>query len=247
MLHVPRKTLPTYGGATILSLLILALVMQLWRADIAVPFSYGGGDETLHGTLIKGVVDNGWYLHNPFLGMPAGLDLHDFPVGDNFHLVWMKLISFLSLNYAITFNVYFILAFPLTVVTSLYVLRQFSISILPAIVSSLLFAFLPYHFFKGQGHFFLGTYYVVPLIVMVIVWVCMGEFFSNGRIVLKKIFTGIAICIAVGSEIPYYAFFSGFLLLVSGIFSTFRQISIKPLAITVLYNRVHHDLDHRSP
>jgi len=154
MLHVPRKALATYAGVTILSFLILALVMQLWRADMAIPFSYGGGDEILHGTLTKSVFDNPWYLHNRFVGMPAGLDQHDFPVGDNFHLVWMKLISFVSLNYAITFNVYFILTFPLMVVTSLYVLRQFNISTLPAIVGSLLFTFLPYHVFKGQGHFF---------------------------------------------------------------------------------------------
>ncbi len=150
----------------------------------------------------------------------------------------MKLISFLSLNYAITFNIYFILTFPLTVLTSLYVLRQFNISTLPAIVGSLLFTFLPYHFFKGQGHFFLGAYYLVPLMIMVIVWVCMGDFCFYGRIVSRKVFTGIAICIAVGSEIPYYAFFSGFLLFVSGIFSTFRQISIKPLVITVMLSSV---------
>jgi phosphoglycerol transferase len=59
---------------------------------MAIPFSYSGGDEILHGTLTKGVMDNGWYLHNRYLRMPAGLNLYDFPVGDNFHLIWMKLI-----------------------------------------------------------------------------------------------------------------------------------------------------------
>jgi phosphoglycerol transferase len=97
---------------------------------------------------------NGWYLHNRYLGMPAGLNLYDFPVGDNFHLVWMKLVSLLSFNYDITFNIYFILTLPLTVMTSLFVLHQFNVSTLPAIVGNLLFAFLPYHFLRGQEHFF---------------------------------------------------------------------------------------------
>jgi hypothetical protein len=238
MLHGPGKALATYVGVTILSLIILALVIQLWRADMAIPFSYSGGDEILHSALTKAVLDNRWYLHNRFLGMPTGLDLYDFPVGDNFHLLWMKLLSFLLLNYSITFNVYFIITFLLAVLTSLYVLRQFNISTLPAVVGSVLFAFLPYHFFRGQGHFFLGAYYLVPLMMMVILWICMGDLSSYGRLVSKKIFTSILICIVVGSEIPYYAFFSGFLLLVSGIYSTFRQISLKSLIITVILSIV---------
>ncbi len=84
MLHVPRKALAAYVGSTILSLLILALVMQLWRADMTIPFSYGGGDEILHGTLTKGVMDNRWYLHNRFVGMPTGLILTRFPRGGQF-------------------------------------------------------------------------------------------------------------------------------------------------------------------
>jgi len=235
MYRGPRQVLATYVGVAILSVLIFGLIVQLWRADLAIPFSYGGGDEILHGTLIKAVLDNRWYLHNPFVGMPTGADLYDFPAGDNFHLLWMKLISFLTCNYAVTFNVYFLLTFPLTAVTTLFVLRQFQISVFPAIVGSLLFAFLPFHFFRGQGHFFLGAYYLLPLMMLVVIWIGTGDLFCGGRLVLRKFLPSLAICVAVASEIPYYAFFSGFFLLISGICSTLRHISLKPLVISVLF------------
>src|SRR5690606_37977352 len=117
--------------------------------------------------LAKALVDNGWVLYNPFLGMPMGLALHDFPIPDNLHLFLMKLIALGTSHYAVVLNVYFLLTFPLSVVSALVVFRAFRVSYPPAIVGSLLFAFLPYHLGRGENHLFLVAYYLIPLMVMV--------------------------------------------------------------------------------
>jgi len=104
-------------------------------------------------------------------------------------------------------------------------LRQFNISYSLSILGSLLYAFLPYHFLRGISHLFLAAYYIVPLVIMVIIWIYEGRpllFSQNqGKISLDVInprsLASIFICILVSLVFFYYAFFSCFLLLVSGI------------------------------
>ena len=55
------------------------IFLRLWDADIRVPFSYSG-DGTLNLTLIKTVMERGWFYENPRLGAPSGQELYDYPV-----------------------------------------------------------------------------------------------------------------------------------------------------------------------
>lgn len=219
------KSISAYVAAVILCLLILIWVMELWRADLSVPFSYSG-DALLSSMSIKGMIDNGWFLHNDFVGMPTGLDLHDFPGSDFFHLLLFKIISLFSPDYAVVMNLFFLLTFPLTTLTSLFVFRQFKLSYAPSIVISLLFAFLPFHFLRGQNHILIASYYMIPLMVMVILWVYSEEPFlfkhdpNNGKLKFEynfKSISSIVICLLVASTGLYYAFFACFFLLVAGL------------------------------
>lgn len=227
-----------YVGATALCLLILAWVMQLWRADLAVPFTLWGGDELFYSLLIKGGIDNGWYLHNSFVGMPAGLELHDYASADSLHLLVIRLLSFCTSNWAIILNTYFLLGFPLATLTALFVFRKFQVSNPTAVVGSLLFAFLPYHFWRGETQIFLAAYYLIPLMVMVLLWICTGEpLFGgkqgpdkfHGRWASSAAIMSLIICIAVGSGGVYYAFFGGFFLIIAGVFGLAQQRSLRPL------------------
>ena len=64
------RTIGEYAGAVVLCLVIVTCVMKLWRANPRTPFEYGG-DALFHGMVIKGIIDNGWYLRNNFIGMPG--------------------------------------------------------------------------------------------------------------------------------------------------------------------------------
>ena len=236
MKYIPRKdwkkTVGIYSGATFLSVAILTWVMQLWRADLAILFDYVG-DALFYSIQVKGVIDHGWYLHNSSMGVPLGLNLYDFPLADNFHLLLIKVLSLWTRDFALLVNLFFLLTFPLTALTSVFVFRRFALPDSLAIVGGVLFAFLPYHFLRGEAHLFYATYYQVPLMVMVILWVCQREpLFQNDQY-LKSI-AAVAICILVASGGIYYAFFGAFFLLIAGAFAFFRHNSLRSLVASVI-------------
>lgn len=218
------KSIYLYILAIILSFLILSFVIKLWHADLTVPFNYGC-DAVFSSAVIKGITDNGWFLNNRFLGTPFVANMYDFPVSDGLTLLLVKILSLLTSNFAVIFNLVYLLTYILTTVSALYVLRIFGISKVNSLISSLLFAFLPYHFFRGEGHFFLSVYFQVPLIVMVLLWLYSEEDFLFNKlpsqefkkiIFNKKSIIAILICLLASGTGVYYAFFACFFLLIAG-------------------------------
>jgi phosphoglycerol transferase len=233
-----RNSILAYAMALCVCLLILSWVMDLSRFDIRVPLAYHG-DSLFVGAQIKAIIDNGWYLHNAYVGMPGSLDMYDFPMADNVQFLVLKVLAFLLHDWAITGNIYFLLTFPLTTWTSLYVLRRFHISYVPALVASLLFTFLPYHFLRGFGHLFLAGYYMIPLITLFILRLCLQPDFltrlhpETGKprldVFSKKSLATLATCLVVASTGVYYAFFGCYLLLVGALAACINQRRLYPI------------------
>jgi phosphoglycerol transferase len=225
-----------YAFAALLCCVILTLVLRLWRADLTVPFCYAG-DGLLNSLWIKSVVDNGWYLNNPRVGMPEGLEMHDFAVGDSLHFLLMRMLGLIWHDYAIVGNVYFLLGFPFATLTSLFALRKCGVSYIPALVGSLLYAMLPYHLSRGTVHLFLSAYFLIPLMVLVLVWVCQGnemlfrrDKVNSGIWRNGKTIGSVVICLLVASGGIYYAFFACALLLAAGLAGAVWEKRLYPLA-----------------
>jgi hypothetical protein len=139
-----------YPAVALLSLVAVVLVMQLWRANSRLPFAYLG-EALYNGLLIKGILEQGWHLSNPALGAPTGLDLRDVPMSDNnLHFALIRPLALVTSNYARAMNAYFLLTFPLTALSALYVFRRFGLAAWPALCGSLLYTFLPFHFARGE-------------------------------------------------------------------------------------------------
>jgi hypothetical protein len=238
------NVLAGYGFAALASLLLVTVVLKLWRADPHIPLVYGGGDILCFLSWIKGLVDNGWYLHNDYLGMPFGQDMYDFPLADNLHFAVLKLLALISSDYALVCNAYFLLTFPLTTLTALFVFRRLGFAYAPSLVGSLLFAFLPYHFARGIGHIFLASYYLIPLMVLVIVWVYAEKVrlfdrgaegrWSRKNVLSFEVLASVVICLLMSSGGVYYAFFGCFLLLVAGITSSLWKNKFQPLGVATV-------------
>ena len=233
-----KKEVSYYIVALILCFGFLVCIMQLWSATLTIPLAYGG-DALGVETQIKGIIDNGWFEINPYLGKPDNYNLLDYPSNDNLNLFLMKIISYIFPNWALTLNIYFILTFPLTVVTSLFVLRKLKISSFPAIVGSLLFTFAPFHFFRGEPHISLAAYFLIPLVILVIFWIFEDNFLLSN---LKKIsdisfsqflnvksLGSIIICLGIAASFIYYPFFSCFFLLIAGVCATISRKKWSPL------------------
>jgi len=152
-------------AAMALALAIAALVLHLGEARLSLPWNYAGeGDAKFYLALIKGIVTHGSYQTNSSLGAPFGLRLYDFPQGaDNLNLLIVRALGLLSSNPALVLNVFFLLTFPLTAVSAYAALRLLGASTGAAVVCAVIFALLPYHFYRGESQVLLSAYYSVPL------------------------------------------------------------------------------------
>jgi phosphoglycerol transferase len=219
------RSLATYITAAVLCAAALTLALRLWRADLHVPFYYGGDISNVQ-SWIKCLIDNPWYLHNEYTGAPFGGDLHDFPMADNLHFALLKLGTFVVPDSSVLMNVYFISTFFLCTLSALAVLRHFGVSAPAAVAGSLAFAFMPYHFGRNQSHLFLSAYWLIPPAVMLTIWIWQDRplFFAwddaRGKTRLRPFrmaaVLSVVLCALISSSGVYYAFFACFLLAVAG-------------------------------
>ncbi len=165
-----------YFAVALLSLVAAYYLLDLRNANLRVPFVYRR-DALLYAAVIKSVVDHGWFWRNPSIGAPSGLLLYDYPnvAHEAVHLLAIKALSIFTGNWALLLNVYFVLGFPLIAVAAMVALRQLGVGRGAAAVGSILYAFLPARLLKNEGHIFLATFFQVPFVVLMLVWVSSGD------------------------------------------------------------------------
>ena len=260
-----------YLAAGLLCCAALIWLLQLWRADVRVPLQYGYASDLLFDCMLaKDVVDNGWLLDNPRLGAPGEQDLRDFPMPELVTSLSMKIMSRFTSSWGALVNLYFLAGFLLATWSALLVLRHFGIARAPAVLAALLFAFAPYHFYRGENHLRLSAYFVIPLASMVLLWIMYDEpLFAplrRGRFVLlpvptRKGMASIAVCAILGSDGAYYAFFTILLLICAGVYRAFEGRSFRrakaaamlagvivlALVLNLLPNIVHIQTNGKNP
>lgn len=219
------RRLAGYAVFVLASVAILFAGQRLDRADLTAPFFYGG-DALLILPMVKETVEHGSHWRTERLGAPGVQELHDFPVVDHLHFAVIWLLSRAWPDPIGVFNLYHLLTYPLTVLTALLVLRHFGLSFPAAGCAAILYAFLPHHYIRGLGHYFLAAYYFVPLTVVPILWVCRGRlpFFQeiDGRyrwaFLTRDALTSVVIALMTASAGAYYAFFGCALFVFAGLY-----------------------------
>jgi phosphoglycerol transferase len=223
----PVRAGVAYGAAASISTVAAFILLRLWRADLRVPFDYGG-DWPLHGMVVKAIVEHGRYLTNPNLGAPGGLELYDYPLwaDDTLHLLVIRVMALFSGDWALVANLHFILGFPAITLCSMAVLRRLGIGYGPAAVGGVLYSFLPARVLSGEGHLFVEALCQVPLLALVLVWVCSddpplvagGD--RSGRIRLQlgsaRSMAALALCVLCGLSSLRYSYFGACLLALGG-------------------------------
>jgi phosphoglycerol transferase len=209
-----------YAGSAMLAMVLAAWALRLWEADLAIPFHRQSGDGLFYDMIVKNLITDGRVNVNRWLGAPGQLDLHDFPQPNLLHHLLIRLISLFTSDFGVVLNAYFLLTFPLGAVTSLFTLRRLGIGRPAAIVSSLLFPLLPFHFERGEAHLVYSSYYLVPLIGLTALWLCTGEQLFRRRgegdqhfrgwVTAKGIFA-VVCCVLAALDTAYSALFGGFL------------------------------------
>jgi phosphoglycerol transferase len=211
----PGPSLREHGLAQALCLVLLVGLFRLWQADLRVPFAYEG-DAFFTLMLTKGGIDAGWYFTNPWLGAPFRLEMFDHPVAGTLHFALLKLFSLLTRDACVSVNLYYLLGYSLCTFSALSVLRRLGLSAVPALVGALLFAFLPYHLVRGEGHLFLASYYSIPPGILLVHWVATGRLRVRWPLE-RRALSALAILVLLASTSIYYSFFTGVLFLVHGV------------------------------
>jgi phosphoglycerol transferase len=200
-----------------LSLLVAAVVLRLWDAQLHIPI-VADGDGLLNVTVVKGMIQHGWYLHNSSVGAPYGEHLNDFSGfdADTLQFLFLRILAFGTSDPAALVNVYYILGYPMVAGAAYAALRGFGISRPNALVTAVVFAALPYHFLRAEGHLFLGNYFAVPAAGWLTVRTLLGQPLAvrhdtGGRVRrwLTPVTIGTALAvIACGGSTLYYAVFA---------------------------------------
>jgi phosphoglycerol transferase len=226
-----RDALVDIAVLTVTTIVLLVIVLRLWQADLRLPFVYDelnrppltyAPDAPYYVMVVKGLLQHGSYLVNSSLGAPFGQDLADYPeTTESLQFLALRVLGVLFGGDAVlTINVYFLLTFVGVALASWFVLRRLGVSRPVAIVVSLLYSFLPYHFARGTANLLLSGYFMVPIAVLLMLCVLSDDPpFTKGtrtdwRVSLRGA-ESIAIllaCAGLASTGPYYALFTVVLL-----------------------------------
>ena len=159
--------------AALLSSLAVTAVTHLWSLPMHVPFQYAhspGDDEqdaTLDLMLIKDIHETGWFNANPALNAPFEQHWAEWPMGgDLLAYTVKKALVDTTGDVPLTFNLFWLLTFPLTALAAFPALRALRCSWASAIAGAVLFSLAPYHFRNGAAHENLAFYVGVPVIVL---------------------------------------------------------------------------------
>ena len=210
-----RESLGGLAITVVVSVLLVAWLFDLASGHLYVPLQYGAGGEVLvECAWIKTIAEQGWYLRNPRLGAPGEQHFHDFPLADSLHFGLMRVLLWVWPDWGTVMNAYFILGFPLAAALAFITFHALRVSYPAAVLSAVLFAFLPYHLFRGQAHMQLASYYMVPPAVLLALWLHQDVAFYRSapfRLTRHGAWAG-AVGFVLGSSGVYYSFFTLYLL-----------------------------------
>jgi phosphoglycerol transferase len=225
--------------------LIACFEFQVWNGGLSTPSTYFG-DGLYYAGITKSIIEHGWYFTNPDLGAPLGQVNYDYPLGyDNLNLVAIRVLAWIFGNPFAVNNLFLYLTFPAVFLTSWFALRRFGFSKAVAWVIGVVYAILPYHFWRGDLHLMLAAYYVVPLGALLLYEflgvqspngdarevLSAGSWLARGARLLRSRWFWIPVILGSGGV--YYAAFFGFLAIAAGGLTALRHRDLRRFVLPV--------------
>jgi phosphoglycerol transferase len=208
-----------YGLPGILALLIFFQRTKLWHWNFSIPLGYDG-DGLLGLLYIQTILDEGWYLVNHALGAPGIFEFHDYVLsGDSFHMLMMKVLGWFWPNPFAVVNLFYILRFPATAIISTVALLEIGLTYWVSLAFGLIYTYIPYNMIRGQGHLHVGTFYILPLVILVILKAMKGSLQLSWK--NRQFLAACLICAILAGSNMYNAFFGCSFLSLAGVYVYF--------------------------
>ena len=200
-----RLLLTTIGylAAGIIPVLAIYCRLKLTGSGLVYPLSYYS-DALLQGLQIRPVIDGEPWGHISRLAAPFHHNIYLFPVGSRLDY-WIACIAVkMTGHIGIALNCSFLIKVALASMIAVWSLRRLGVFPAAAWVAGILFSLLPYSLERHMHHYNLSIH-LVPIMVLLAIRMLQGELGRMSRTV--KIFCFV-MCLAVGYNGPYTAFFS---------------------------------------
>jgi phosphoglycerol transferase len=176
-------------------------------------------------------LSEGWVLSNERSGYPFGSDWSDYANADNLNFVLIKIISFFYSDWYAIFNLYFLITFPLAFLSAYCVFRFFGLNKFLALTTSMVFAFLPFHFLRIY-HLFYTNYFHVPIFWYIALKVFRSpDTFRLIAVKKTKIFFCFLVLILLASLGLYFSLFGLIIISFAGFVKSFDQKSLAPVKL----------------
>ena len=227
-----------YAAAAVLPVAVIGLLMRVWAVGLSAPFYYGG-DELGAQTSVKGLLETGSLYTNPALGAPGVAKFYDYPSSDWVNVILVRFFGLFGGGAAVTVNLFYLFSYAAVGVATAYLMRRMGLSRLVSLCVAVLYAVLPYHYMRSENHLFLSMYWIVPMIVLVLLWFesprpplfrAPDEGRSPFRFGGSRSIAAVVIFAAAGASGVYYLFFGCFFLVLAGIRAAVRHRSYRPAA-----------------
>ncbi len=231
-----------YGLVAVVCFLLPLVGYRMDVNTFTAPLLYDE-DALLILPMVKSTIETGTHWHNDRLGAPGVQEMYDFPVIDHLHFALIWLLGRFTSDAVVVFNLYYLLGYPLAGLAMMAVLRHFGLSFFAASAGGVLFAVQPYHFYRGECHYFLSAYFVIPVTSMVILWVARGRLpgfplraDGRRRVCLWDRDTLLAVLIGIvtASAGAYYAFFGAGIMLGAGLYGWVALKTWRAMASAIL-------------
>lgn len=164
-LSIAKSEWRIWLSGAVLALVAASLLISGWPQGLVpetvTPFIYGG-DGLSYLWNIKRVLEGAWFFENAHTGFPFGSNHLDYPTSDTGSYLALKLLGSLFHSPVAAANLYYLLGYSFSLVTTYVVSRTLGISRHFSIVGAVLYAFTSFHFGR-IGHLFFTWYFVAPL------------------------------------------------------------------------------------
>lgn len=164
----------------------------LQNMDMSVPFGYDGTDAMSSLVEAKMTQETGWNLYTDKLAAPEGFDNSNNLITGlhNTDQLMVKLYTMITGDYVKGVNFTFLTTFYLIGIISYFVLRMIDIRRWISVMGALTYAFLPFIFFRNVEHLVLSSYYFIPLLILLCIWIYEDDrflVFDKTFFIIRKI------------------------------------------------------------
>lgn len=232
MLKLIKKIFP-YIFLILITVLTFLYVYRAWGFNFNIPYFYRG-DAQWNIAIIKGYVESGKFIKSDNIGAPFGTNYYDYPSSDGLYKATVIVLAFFIKDAVVVLNLYYLLTFVLTSITTFFTLKYLKISNNLTLLSSFIISFLSFHVGRGTSHIGLATYYILPLFIIVLHWIFTDQLVIKNNLkdfIKSKFFYSIVILFLLANSGIYYSLFAISFLVVAGIISSFEYKNIKNLLI----------------